>query len=125
MEIGAARSDNRVAVSADLAPLLDRIRLLAEEPLDAPAERLLDRMEHTLTDGYALALALEGQSLRIEKEIAVTLARVKDGGASTGLEALADRLAATERDLRSLRAHLASLRIRTETVRATAFTARV
>jgi type II secretory pathway component PulF len=117
MEIAAAVSDNPVAMSTDLAPLLDRIRLLAEEPLDSP-ERLLERMEHTLTDGYALALALEGESIRIEKEIDATVLRIKAGEASSGLDALGERLASNERELRALRAHLASLRIRAEGVRA-------
>jgi hypothetical protein len=80
-------------------------------------------MEHTLTDGYALALALEGEGIRLEKEIG---AAAGASGAVDGkrLQGLAERRAATEQELRSLRAHLAALRLRTETVRAAALASR-
>jgi hypothetical protein len=74
-------------------------------------------MEHTLTDGYAHALALEGESLRIEREIDAAVARIKQGDEPARIDHLAQRLAATERQLRSLRLQLDSLRLRTEDVR--------
>ena len=45
--------------------LCDRIRLLVDGRPAAPA----DDVEHTLTDGYARALALEGERLRAEERI--------------------------------------------------------
>jgi hypothetical protein len=100
----------------DLAPLLVRIRDLAEHRDDA-SEPLLARMEHTLTDGYAHALALEGESIRIEQEIGRLVARVEDSEESGRLRALTDRLARTERQLHRLRGLLDVLRVRQERVR--------
>jgi hypothetical protein len=80
-------------------------------------------MEHTLTDGYALALALEGERIRIEKEIGAAAA-ASDAADIAQLGSLAERLAATDRELQSLRADLAVLRERTEVVRAAALASR-
>jgi hypothetical protein len=49
----------------DLTILCDRIRLLVEHRPAAPA----DDVEHTLTDGYARALALEGEQLRARERV--------------------------------------------------------
>jgi hypothetical protein len=49
----------------DLAILSDRIRQLVERRPTAPA----DDVEHTLTDGYARALALEGEQLRARERM--------------------------------------------------------
>ncbi|MGH3112006.1 MAG: hypothetical protein ACRDOP_00895 [Gaiellaceae bacterium] len=49
----------------DLTILCDRIRLLVERRPTAPA----DDVEHTLTDGYARALALEGEQLRARERV--------------------------------------------------------
>jgi hypothetical protein len=49
----------------DLTILCDRIRLLAER---RPAARA-DDVEHTLTDGYAKALALESERLRARERM--------------------------------------------------------
>src|SRR5262245_20616024 len=104
METRVRASDN--AAMEDLPNLLDRIQVLVDgrDP-SAPPERLLERMEHTLTDGYARALALEGEHLRIAREI----------GASNGStrDELAERLVATEGDLEHLRATLVPLREQT------------
>jgi hypothetical protein len=121
MELLLPPADNRCALPNDLAPLLDRIRLLADRLPDGSPDRLLEELEHTLTDGYALALSLEGESMRIEKEIGATLAAANGTAEETErLDALTTRLAATNREVGALRAHLASLRIRTESVRAAA-----
>jgi hypothetical protein len=49
----------------DLTTLCDRIRQLVERRPTAPA----DDVEHTLTDGYARALALEGEQLRARERM--------------------------------------------------------
>lgn len=49
----------------DLTILCDRIRHLVERRPAAPA----DDVEHTLTDGYAHALALEGEQLRARERM--------------------------------------------------------
>jgi hypothetical protein len=48
--------------------LFDRIRVLLQEQ-SAAEEADADAVEHTLTDGYARALALDGERLRTEQEI--------------------------------------------------------
>jgi vacuolar-type H+-ATPase subunit I/STV1 len=104
-------------MGTDLAPLVDRIRTLAHEPSGAASARLLERMENTLTDGYAHALAIEGESLRIERAIGAAVADRAEGAETESLPALAERLAETQRELRRLRDELAALRRRTEIVR--------
>ncbi len=104
-------------MGSDLAPLVDRIRLLVHEPTSDPSERLLQRMEHTLTDGYAHALALEAESMRIEREIDAAVTQLRNGARADKLGPLSDRLAATQRDLRRLRELLTMLRRHAEAVR--------
>jgi hypothetical protein len=102
----------------DIAPLLDRIRALADEPSGASRDRLLAEMEHTLTDGYAHTLHLEAESLRIERQIgeAVTggLGQASSGG---DMGELAGRRRSIERDVRSLRSLLERLKLRAERLR--------
>lgn len=69
-------------------------------------------MEDTLTDGYALALGLEGERLRIERrmaELARTVERPEEAGE---LRRLATRLIGTEAELSEIRTLLAELRRR-------------
>jgi hypothetical protein len=54
-----------MSVMEDLTFLCDRIRQLVEHRPAAPA----DDVEHTLTDGYARALALEGERLRARERM--------------------------------------------------------
>jgi hypothetical protein len=72
----------------------------------------IEELEHTLTDGYAAALALEGECLRIGKRIGEL--RV-DGSESTQLRG---RLRETEEELARLRDLLSVLRRRTDAARA-------
>ena len=92
----------------DLSSLLERIQALVDGRDDVVPERRLERMEHTLTDGYARALELEAESGRLGREIAS--AAGADGGSAEELRALARRLAQNEADLRNLRRELAALR---------------
>lgn len=101
----------------DLASLLERIAILVgEQPAGGPA-RLLEVMEHTLTDGYAHALTLEGEGIRIAREIDAAVAVMNGGAPVPGLAALTDRRGEIERDVSTLRSHLATLRQKTESVR--------
>jgi hypothetical protein len=102
----------------DLAPLFDRIRTLAEEPAEGDPERLLVEMEHTLTDGYAHALALESESIRLERAIGEALAAgAETRGSRDELTMLAGRRRSIERDMRSLRLVLERLKRRVEGMR--------
>jgi hypothetical protein len=103
-------------MGTDLAPLVDRITALVSEPASGSPERLR-AVEHTLTDGYAHALLLEGETLKLEREIGSMVAQNEADERAERLTSLANRLAATERELNRLRALLAELRGRTDGVR--------
>src|SRR6185437_14174566 len=105
---------------ADLAPLLERIaRLLTNRSAD-PGKPLVTEMEDTLTDGYARALQLEGERLRLERRIG-ELARNVDGREQADeLKALAGRLRDVDADLDGLRGHLGALQKHLAAVRAAA-----
>ena len=93
----------------DLRPLIDRIRALLDGRAADPGGVLTD-VEDTLTDGYAHALALEGERRRIERRMA-ELARTVERPEETGeLRRLATRLIGAEAELTKLRGLLADLR---------------
>jgi hypothetical protein len=103
----------------DLASLLDRIRLLLEQDAD-PSVPILTELEHTLTDGYAVALELEGDRMRLERRIG-ELAHTVEGPQQTDeLKDLARRLQSTGDDLASLRELLPELQRRVGVARAVA-----
>jgi len=101
----------------DLAPLLNRITMLADERATETPERLLERIEHTLTDGYAHALTLEAEAMRMEREIEQALSELDAEGAPAGLGALNRRLVSARGEVRLLREQLATLKRRGEIVR--------
>jgi hypothetical protein len=93
----------------DLRPLIDRIRSLLDGRAADPGGVLTD-VEDTLTDGYALALGLEGERLRIERRMA-DLARAIEGPEEVDeLRRLAVKLIGTEAELAEIRTLLAELR---------------
>jgi hypothetical protein len=92
----------------DLRPLIDRIRSLLNDRAADPGGVVTD-VEHTLTDGYALALELEAERLRIERrmgELARTVERPDEVGE---LRRLAAQLIGIEAEVSELRALLAEL----------------
>src|ERR1700741_178440 len=89
-----------------------------EEMLDAPASSdeapTLERMEETLTDGYAQALALEAERSRIERRIGEVASTADErSGLAEELTALAGQMRTADRDLRKLPAALRPLQART------------
>ena len=100
----------------------DEIRTLLDSPPlgeDAPS---IDAIEHTLTAGYARALALEAERWRLERriaEVAAQLGRKPQDDEHDELTELGQRLSAADGDLTLLRRLLASLRSRADEVRAT------
>jgi hypothetical protein len=90
-----------------LPAVLTEIRSLLDLPRNATPSRA--RVEDTLTTGYAYALGLERQRLRLEKSLRALLRseRRPDPGE---VETLTGRLAQAEEELASVRALLASLR---------------
>lgn len=106
-------------MSGDLTLLFERIRSLLDER-DEPA---LSELEHTLTDGYARALSLEGESRRIAKEIGDLAREIDDPIQLVELRDLSERRTGAEADLERLRALLELLRRRVEARRRVAPTA--
>jgi hypothetical protein len=106
-------------------------RMAEENPIFAEIEALLaerdkpglDRLEDTLTSGYAAALALEAERWRIERrisEVAALLGEGQQSGGTKEIVGLAERLNVADADLARLRGMLARLRDRTDAARAAA-----
>src|SRR3954465_7200050 len=101
----------------------DDIRSLLESPQTGEDAPSLDNIEHTLTAGYAQALALEAERWRLERKIADVAARLGDEVTdedTSELALLRQRLTSADGDLSGLRALLVSLRTRGDEVRTTA-----
>jgi DNA-binding FadR family transcriptional regulator len=107
-------------MSHDLASLAQRIRTLLEQRGADPTMPLLTAMEHTLTDGYARALELEGERLRLERRIGDLAHRLEGPEQADELRHLAERLRSADDDLASLREALAPLQQRVDAARAAA-----
>ena len=100
----------------------DEIRSLLDAPPSGESAPSLDDLEHTLTAGYARALALEAERWRLERKIAEVAAKLS--GESSDLRAselakLGQKLSDADGDLGRLRGLLSSLRTRADEVRAT------
>ncbi|MGZ8693562.1 MAG: hypothetical protein ACXWZY_03350 [Gaiellaceae bacterium] len=98
----------------------DEIRSLLEAPPNGEDAPTIGAIEHTLTAGYARALALEAERWRLERRIAEVAAKL--GGKSQDVEyseltQLGQRLSAADGDLSNLRGLLSSLRSRADEVR--------
>jgi hypothetical protein len=88
-------------------PVLAEVRSLLDLPEGAaPPSR--DAVEHTLTSGYAYALELEGERLRIERRLR-TLVR-SGGDTDREISELHRLLAEAEGELASVRALLSNAR---------------
>jgi hypothetical protein len=86
----------------DLTIFCDRVRQLVDRRPAAPA----DDVEHTLTDGYARALALEGEQMRARErmhELAGSADHVEE------LRALKGRLDCLDKQVSELRGLLGAL----------------
>jgi hypothetical protein len=100
----------------------DEIQDLLDAPPTGEDAPSIDAIEHTLTSGYATALALEAERLHLERKIAAVAAKLGEGsgGAQSELSELGERLSSADGDLVQLRSLLSSLRTRADEVRATA-----
>ena len=106
--VGAARgADTGTAVDDRLPAVLTEIRSLLELPRDAAPSRAL--VEDTLTTGYAYALGLEGDRLRIERSLR-SLLRGDRRPDPRRVAELSGRLDRATEELAGVRALLASLR---------------
>src|SRR5436190_7460525 len=101
----------------------DDIRSLLEAPPTGEHAPSLDHLEHTLTEGYARALALEAERWRIERQIAGVAARMGDEVTEEDASELAHlgrRLSSADGDLNKLRTLLVALRTRANEARTAA-----
>jgi ABC-type phosphate transport system auxiliary subunit len=101
--------------------LLEQIDELLAEPAEEPAS--LARLERTLTDGYAYALALESERWRLEQRMSELAGELGEGDQKVKakeLALLADRLATNASTLSGLRGTLTRLRARTSAARSLA-----
>jgi hypothetical protein len=92
-------------ISESIDVLLDRIA-----SGDRPQR---ERLEETLTDGYAMALRLDAECARVERRISAQTERLAEGSNAEGaqeLSALARRLTCLRRERDALRARLAVLK---------------
>jgi ABC-type phosphate transport system auxiliary subunit len=86
--------------------LFEDIRALLDEPSGGDESAFLDRLEHTLTDGYARALALDAERVRLEKRMGELAGGLNEDAG----DAPAEELATVARRLSDARAELARLR---------------
>jgi chromosome segregation ATPase len=102
--------------------IYDQIRSMLEAPPSGAKAPSLDEIEDTLTAGYANALALDAERLRIERKIAeiATNLDADHEPRAAELATLSQRLTAADGDLAQLRLLLSSLRTRANEVRTTA-----
>ena len=102
----------------------DEIRHLLASPTTGAGAPTLAAIEHTLTTGYAEALALEAERRRAERRMGEVTALLGRGDGDTEradeLAGLGRRLSATDRELTALRALLDELRGRAAAVRSAA-----
>ena len=102
--------------------MLSQIDELLNAPTTGASAPSLERLEDTLTDGYAQALALEGECWRLERQLAKVVRAV--GGpepdissAAEEISTITQRIARAEEELASLRDRLGSLQDRTRSMR--------
>ncbi len=90
---------------------IDDLLALPDEGRGAPSR---ERIESVLTEGYAEALALDGQRLRLERKIDQVTAHLARGGDTRAedLQKVLARIEETEEELAQLRKLLGALRNR-------------
>jgi hypothetical protein len=100
------------STAIDFGTLCDELDALIEGP-PARDDVARARLERTLTDGYAQALSLEAQRLKLERRIGKVASQVSDADARTDeLSDLSLRLSCASRELNQLRSLLVAARRR-------------
>ena len=100
--------------------LINDIRALLAAPSPDDSRPFLERMDATLTEGYAEALQLEAERWRIERRLGEVAAKLRDDKSelkTDEIAALAARLSDADGELTRLRALLATLRTRASDLR--------
>jgi hypothetical protein len=108
-------------VAPDAIPaLLEQIDELLAEPSSKKEPATLARLERTLTDGYAYALALEAERWRLERRMSELAGEIDEGNQelkTKELALLSNRLTSNASVLSGLRGTLLLLRARATAVR--------
>jgi hypothetical protein len=101
-------------VPPQLDTVIERIHRLLAAPQQGPAAPARGPLESTLTEGYAAALELDGERIRLERRIEELTAKLAEGGFNRPkeLRKLIGRLDTAEEQLAELRDLLAKLRSR-------------
>ncbi len=86
------------------------------EDLLSDDESTLEDVEHTLTEGYARALELEAERMRIERRIG-EVARGAGGDQAAEIRRLGSRLTSADGELQRLRSVLGTLADRARALR--------
>jgi ABC-type phosphate transport system auxiliary subunit len=103
--------------------LLEQIDELLAAPTSADEPAALARLERALTDGYAHALSLEAERLRLERRMTELAGELHDGNQEQKAEELVQvsrRISQAGGEIDHLRGTLSQLRARATAVRATA-----
>jgi hypothetical protein len=112
--------DNRRTVAYESMPaLFEQIDALLAEPTPREPDELA-RLERTLTDGYAHALSLEAEQLRLQRRMTELAGELHDGNQEQKAEELVQvsrRMTGARTELETLRATLMQLRLRVRTAR--------
>jgi hypothetical protein len=101
-------------------PVLEQITELLNLPESGTGAPTLARVEDTLTEGYAEALALDAERLRLERRLGVLAREVHDPDAryvAERMATLSERLTDADGELTCLRALLARLHDRARSLR--------
>jgi uncharacterized protein involved in exopolysaccharide biosynthesis len=101
-------------VASRLDTVIERIRSLLAAPAEGRDAPLREDLEATLTEGYAEALTLDAERLRLEREIDQLTRELAHGGQNRPeeLRELMSQLADAEDDLAALRELRVDLRQR-------------
>jgi hypothetical protein len=107
-------------MTAETGTLYEDIHALLEEAPGAEQGAFLARLEHTLTDGYARALTLEAERVRLSRRMDELTYGLRDDAAdlpTDELATVAKRLSDANTELTRLRRILAALRARARAIR--------
>jgi ABC-type phosphate transport system auxiliary subunit len=99
---------------------MEQIQELLNAPTSGAEAPTLARMENTLTEGYAQALALEAERWRLERRLGEVARSLESGDGSSFVEelsSLAKRLTSADGELTKLRSLLGTLHERTRSAR--------
>jgi ABC-type phosphate transport system auxiliary subunit len=102
------------------ADLFEQIDELLADPATSQEPATLARLERTLTDGYAHALSLEAERLRLERRMSELAGELDDGNHEQKAEELVQvsrRITGARAEVERLRGTLTQLRARARAAR--------